>query len=101
MTKKQLRESKAKREPVKASNVWKCLACDKQPEFEHKQMMEHLRSAHQIDTKNTKGNRSMLMHMDGADWFSCQWEWEINGMKFIQKTVSPRGKSDPMSMYHC
>jgi hypothetical protein len=96
-----MKNDNAKRKPVKASNVWKCCVCEAQPEFEHTEMMEHLRSEHHIDTKNTKAKRSMVMHMDGANWFSSTWEWEINGMKFIQNTVSPRDKSDPMSMMHC
>lgn len=77
-------------------SFWVCTVCKDNPEFEHKDMMQHMSAVHNIDVKNTKGRKSMLMHLDGSDYFSSQYEWEINGMKFLQTTCSKRSKQDAM-----
>ena len=72
---------------------WICPNCEGNPEFEQKAMMEHMREVHKVDTSG-KGNRSMLMHMDGDKWFSWSYEWTLGDLKFIQHTCQKRGKSD-------
>ncbi len=38
----------------------------------------------------TKGKKSLLIHIDGADFYTSNYEWEINGKKFIQFCTDPR-----------
>jgi hypothetical protein len=75
-------------------SFWSCPNCKDTPEFDHAGMMAHMRDAHGIDTKNTKGTQRMLMHVDGSDFFASDYEWEINGLKFNQSTCNKR---DPQS----
>lgn len=74
-------------------SFWICPNCKDDPEFEHDAMMEHLKTVHNIDTK-TKGTKRVLMHLDGDTWFSWDYEWEINGLKFNQHTCQKRSKED-------
>lgn len=55
-----------------------------------KEFIEHLEKVHKIT--DTKGTRSMMMHLDGKDFYSYMWSWEIGGMKFVQTTNSKRGR---------
>lgn len=80
------------KEPAKPSNDWICLQCPGKPSFEHPAMMEHLKNVHQIDTKNTKGSRALLAHIDGSDFFTYTWEWTIRDLKFVQNIVCPRNR---------
>lgn len=86
---------KFKSKEVEPSNTWKCCSCS-EAEFQHAEMMMHLKDVHGIDPKTAKGNRRMLMHMDGDTWFSWQYEWTIGDIKAIQHTISPRSKDDMM-----
>lgn len=76
-------------------SFWTCPNCEGSPEFEHKDMMTHFTEAHQIDPAKTKGKKSMLMHMDGSNWFSSSYEWTIGELKFNQSITTKRTGSNP------
>lgn len=85
-----------KRKPVKPSNVIHCIACqldidllapDGKAAFK-----QHMREKHQIS--DFKGKRTLAMHMDGDNWFSYSWDWEIGGVKLVQNTVQARSAED-------
>lgn len=75
-------------------SFWQCPNCEGNPEFEHAAMMKHIQKVHGIDPKHVTGKRNMLMHLDGADYYSSQYEWEINGLKFYQSTCNKRTGED-------
>jgi len=77
-------------------NIWKCLVCDEHPIFQHEGMMAHLKEVHGIDTKTTKASQTLLSHMDAQDWFQNDYEYEVNGMKFINSRRSERAADDMM-----
>lgn len=81
---------KNKTEPY---NVWFDETAPGQ-EFTHAEMMKRMKEVHGIDTANTKGKRSMSMHMDGDTWFSYVWDWEIAGKKFTNSTRQNRRGMD-------
>ena len=83
---------------VKASSfdVWKCMSCEGEPEFERPEAMRHMQEVHGIDTKTAKGSRKMLMHLDGRDWFQSNYEITINGLVFVNYCRSRRAKNDMM-----
>lgn len=88
------REKLEKREK-KFGSWWSCETCgEKQPSMEQAEFIKHLEEVHHI--KETKGTRSLMMHLDGADWYSYAWSWEIGGLKFVQTTNSKRSKQDAM-----
>ena len=61
-------------------------------EFKH-----HLFSAHGLKSDQLKGKKQMVMHLDGAQWYSYQWSWVLDiGLKFDQFTKNTRRKDDPM-----
>ena len=74
----------------KYGSFWVCPNCPGNPEFEHQAMMVHLKETHGIDVKTTKGTRRMLMHVDGSDFYSSAYEWEIKGLKFLNSTCHKR-----------
>lgn len=80
-------------------NSWWCENC-KSEEMTHDQMKAHIQEKHGLDPAKTKGMKSMLLHMDGRDWFSYQWQWTLNGEKenvvLTQSTISPRAEDDMM-----
>ena len=73
---------------------WTCLNCAGHPEFEHAAMMKHVQEVHGINPKTMKGKRQMTIHMDGKDFYSSQFEWELNGLKFLQSTCEKRTGED-------
>lgn len=79
-------------------SFWVCPNCKDNPELEHKEMMAHFKDAHSIDPGTTKGNKSMLMHVDGDAWYSYQYEWTIGGLKFIQNQYYER-TGDNLAMW--
>lgn len=82
-----------KSEERRFGSFWVCPNCEGNPEFEHDAVMQHFKEVHGIDSK-AKGKKSMLCHMDGDTWFSWDYEWEINGLKFLQHTCNKRSAED-------
>jgi hypothetical protein len=85
----------SKKNTKKFGSTWTCVECGK--DFTHTEMMKHLSEVHKIDAKKVKGQKKMLAHMDAAEWFSSDYEWTIEGKKFLQSVVSER--SDESKMY--
>lgn len=80
------------RSKVKPCNICKCQSCEGMPEFEHKEMLEHLKVVHGLP-ENTQYVRSMMMHADARDWYSYDWQWEEKkpgGVRFQQHVVELR-----------
>lgn len=86
--------AKKKKEERVYGSLWQCHSCADAPEFEQSGAMDHLRDVHGIDTKTTKGTRSMLAHIDGDTWFSWDYEWDIAGLKLTQHTCTKRTGSN-------
>lgn len=86
--------SNVKKTPRRYGVWWIC--CNK--EFTHDEFKSHLLDDHKVDVnEKTQGTKKMLMHLDGSDYFSSQYEWEIAGVKgIIQNTCSKRSKSSRM-----
>lgn len=77
-------------------NIWKCLECEGEPEFEHGEFMKHLQDVHGIDTKTAKGSRTMLMHLDGRKWYQSNYEVVVQGVKCVNFCRNRRARNDPM-----
>lgn len=76
----------------KYGEAWTCHTCEGNPAFESAPaILEHLRTVHGC-TDPIHGKKSLEMHMDGKDWFSWQWGWDINGVKLTQVTCQARKK---------
>lgn len=73
-------------------NRWKCLECEGHPEFEHGEMMKHIRNVHNIPP-STPGTQRMTMHLDGRDWYQTNYVVEINGLKFENQVRSKRNRN--------
>lgn len=81
---------KKPKEPVKNSDVFRC--CDR--EFDSmKAMKEHLEKDHGVT--DSKGTRSMQMHLDCADSYDSTFEWTVGGVKFLQYSTRARAINDP------
>ena len=59
-------------------------------------LTDHLREQHGVDVATQKFNRSMLMHMDGRDWFASSYSWACDAVTFTEYSKSKRNKNDPM-----
>lgn len=90
-------EAELRKNPI---NVFTCLDCVNSKGLEFTEFKTHLKSVHKINTDDRdqlKGNRKMLMHLDGDYWFSSSYEWTLeNGLKFSQYCENAREKDDPM-----
>jgi len=69
-------------------DLWLCCSCEDSEPMERKDMLKHMESVHKITTK--EGTRSILVHMDGTNFYIWKYEWEIEGYKFIQETRCKR-----------
>jgi hypothetical protein len=57
-----------------------------------KQAAEHLKVVHGI--KNTQGTRTMILHIDGSNFYESQYEWIIGDVKLVEvchNERKPRG----------
>lgn len=78
-------------DPVyKFSRTWHCLECPGDLEFEHPEMMNHMREIHGFDPKTSKGTREMIMHLDGSGFYASTYEIIINGLKFREHRQAER-----------
>ncbi len=71
---------------------WMC--CDE--EFDQDGIAHHLKSAHGIIAKTTKGERRMVQHIDGRDFFSSHYEWTFGDVKLYQLVHIERDDDDMM-----
>lgn len=85
--------------PGENFDIWKCMACDGEPEFSQGAMREHLASVHGIDARTTQGTRKMLMHMDGRNWFQTNYQFDIKGVTLINFCRQRRSRRDPMRAF--
>lgn len=72
---------------TKPINLCICQSCIGLPEFESDKMKEHLKEVHSIDLSTAQFDRTMLMHMDSANWYETQYQWtekKDGGVKFQQ-----------------
>ena len=76
---------------VKEYSLWVCCECDSEA-MEHKDIIKHMRNVHNINTQNGKGTRKMLMHADARDFYKWKYEWDIEGLKFLQETCNKRNR---------
>lgn len=76
------------KKPKKKTEPYNYWLDETEPEkrFDHADFMKRLKEVHGIDPTTTKGTRRMNMHIDGEDFFSYVWDWEIGGKKFTQCT---------------
>lgn len=80
-------------------NAWWCETC-KSEEMKHAEMKAHLKEKHGLKTEGLQCCKKMLVHIDGATWFSSTYEIIISsGTESIvlnNKIVSPRMRDDIM-----
>jgi hypothetical protein len=87
-------EQELRDNPVNNFICQECKCAQPLPFLEFK---EHLMSVHNINADQIKGKKQMLMHIDGAQWYSYTYQWEIEpGLKFQQYIEMARSKDDPM-----
>jgi len=79
----------------KERNLFRCKTCATKDEYEKPAFMDHLKTVHDV-AENESFKRSMLIHMDGKDFFETQYLWEHEKVSFIQCITCERDKDDPM-----
>jgi hypothetical protein len=87
----------------KTQNSWWCDTCSDSQKMTHSEMLEHLKNAHGLETKGLKCKKSMLMHLDGSDFYSSTWQVTIvplsgSEIKMTNATCNPRSTSYPSFM---
>lgn len=92
---------KAKQEDkeVEEYHLFICVNCDKDGDnpMEHKQLMEHLESVHQLK-RPIQGTRSLTMHIDGSTWYQSTYELEVGDIHLIEQYRARRSHDDPMRL---
>lgn len=59
-------------------------------------LSDHLREAHGVDVKTQHFTRTMLMHLDGRDYFASSYAWSCASVTFTEHSKNKRSKTDPM-----
>jgi uncharacterized protein YlaI len=78
-------------------NDFCCSVCKDAKPMVFEEFKHHLFDVHKIKADQLKGKKQMVMHMDGAQWFSSSYQWELEtGLKFTQFTKMARAKDDMM-----
>jgi hypothetical protein len=88
------------KERPKPYNLWWCETCqypaNSADGMDHQTMLSHLKTAHNIDPKGKTCHRRLIMHMDGAEWFSYQWSITVEGITLTNSTLSLRSPESAM-----
>lgn len=58
----------------KDQHYFDCATC-KAEGMTHADMLKHLETVHEIDTKNLKGTRQVLMHADAKEYYLWTYKW--------------------------
>lgn len=90
------KEEELRKNPI---NLFACghPDCKKKDSMVFEEFKHHLFSIHGLKSDQLQGKKQMMMHMDGAQWYSYNYEWTLNsGLKFNQFTKQARAKDDPM-----
>ena len=74
------------------SRTWKCLECPGEPEFEHPEMMQHMREVHGFEPKTSMGTRQLVMCLDGSGFYHHTYEIVINDLRFREFRQAERVK---------
>lgn len=89
--------SKQNRRKIERVNEFHC--CDKA--YSHAEFLTHITSEHGF-VKGTQCRRSLVQALDGSDFYSNTFEWEIpcgeNTIRVQQVSAGPRSRDDLMSM---
>lgn len=86
---------RTKRNLPEPQNLFVCKTCNMEEGISPKEMTSHLQSVHGI--KESKGKRSMLMHLDYSDRFAWSYSWkfgEKDEVEAVQTTVTMRSPED-------
>lgn len=84
---------KAKARQEKETIIWTCEGCQGNPTFEHADFIKHAAEVHNLP-KDAKGQRTMLMHIDGDKWFASSYQWQFAGFIAVQSIRTPRSAED-------
>lgn len=74
-------------------DLFKCLFCEGEPEFDQEGFKSHLKDAHGI-SPGTTGTRTLIHHVDATEWYESQYLWEFQGIEFIQLVRRERSEDD-------
>lgn len=77
---------------TKAEQHWRCVTCEQDVD----NLKDHMQEAHNIDITQTKGTRTMIMHLDARDYHRTGYSWKIGSVELAQEVICPRDRDDPM-----
>lgn len=86
-----------KKDDRQYGSFWYCAeaGCEQAGQMNLEQFKAHLKDKHGKEvTKDTKCNKRMDMHIDGADWYSSQYDVDILGLKAVNATCYKRTAED-------
>jgi hypothetical protein len=69
-------------------NVFYCETCAEHPEMTPEEAIEHVKIVHGIS--EMKGTRSMIVHLDGKDFYCSKYAWDIGGVNLTQECQNRR-----------
>lgn len=98
--KRKIAKRTTERRKVEYTNHWWCNTCKIEAPMTHLEAVNHLRVFHKLGDK-IPATRNLILHLDGSDYFSSQYEVIVTGPKgeriVLQNSVtSPRRKDDMM-----
>jgi hypothetical protein len=65
-------------------NLFVCLNCDDNIEYEFKDFLKHLNEIHKVYPDHTKGSRNLKLHMNKGQFHQSTYEWMIRDVRFLQ-----------------
>ncbi len=92
----EIEEEELRKNPI---NIFQCghADCRKLDAMVFEEFKHHAFAVHGLKSDQFKGKKQMMMHMDGAQWYSSTYEWTLDsGLKFHQFCKMARAKDDPM-----
>jgi uncharacterized protein YlaI len=91
-------EEELRKKPI---NNFVCSACKDAKPMVFEEFKHHLFTVHEIKADQLNGSKKMVMHLDGTQYHSSVYEWElVTGLKFTQSITMARAKDDPMRYEH-
>lgn len=71
--------------------------CGMADDLIHADFIKHLSEVHHLETKDLKGKKEIIMHIDGDKFYSSTYKWTLeNGLEFTEFFESTRSKKGRM-----
>lgn len=58
--------------------------------------IEHMKTVHGLEKEKLQGQKQMVMHLDGKDWYASTYQWTFGDVSVIENSRYERDEESRM-----